>query len=772
MSMKQGKAPKADGDQPIRLVWDAANLGAACAPLLVDFPDPVLIADRHCQVVFLNRAAAEIFGAALRLGDPCSICSRLTGPPVSADGKVRRARCLKHGESLQGVPILSGAGWASSAPLTVTATPIKGPKKESAGCLAVLRRHEELLAHPAVQLQIATLASILENFPMPFFMVNQDLVVTHVNESLERLTGYSRREAVGRMTCGQLLNTRQCDSCDCILKQVMEQKKPMSGLRRLVRNRRGQEIPVTVSASMITDPSGKIIGGFEAIRDISHIMEAEAKLDLLTERSQEGLLMADENQRLVYVNSRMAEILQQPKEELLGKHLGEVLTSQHLHMALELAHLVDLGQEREYRFCSLLNQPRQEEEEPQIFETCMTVSRLGAKILTCLYLRDLTERIQIERELQKTNTFLHNLIRSSVDGIVVVDTKGVPIIFNEGAERILGYTAEEIIGHPENFRRFYPPHLAAEMMARMRSNEYGPPDKLNTTKLTLINKNGEEVPVNFSATIIRERGREVGSVGIFSDLREILKVHQELEATHHQLVQAEKIASLGRMAAGVAHEINNPLAGILIYAELLARELDQQPTLRENIEIVINQTMRCQQIVNRLLDFSRHSLGQKRLFDPNEVVRNCVDLVSHQAFFHNIQIRQELDPSLPQIIGDPGQIQQVFANLLLNAADAMNGSGAITVSSQRTPGGEGVEVRFTDTGCGIPPEILDKIFEPFFTTKPPGKGTGLGLSVVYGVIQRHGGTIQAESLPGYGATFTVTLPREFKEPGPGLELEG
>ena len=772
MSMKQGKAPKADGDRSIRLVRDASNLGVACAPLLVDFPDPVLIADHRCQVVFLNRAATEIFGATLRVGDPCSICSRLTGLPVSADGKVRRARCLRHGESLQDVPILLGAGWASSVPLTVTAAPIKGPKKESAGCLAILRRHEELLAHPAVQQQIATLASILENFPMPFFMVDQDLVVTHMNESLERLTGYSRQEAVGRMTCGQLLNTRQCHSCDCILKQVMEQKKPRSGLRRLVRNRHGQEIPVTVSASMITDPSGRIIGGFEAIRDISHIVEAEAKLDLLTEHSREGLLMADENQRLVYVNSRMAEILQRPKEELLGKHLGEVLTSQHLHMALELAHLVDLGQEREYRFCSLLNQPRQEEEEPQIFETCMTVSRLGAKILTCLYLRDLTERIQIERELQKTNAFLHNLIRSSVDGIVVVDTKGMPIIFNEGAERILGYTAEEIIGHPENFRRFYPPHLAAEMMARMRSNEYGPPDKLNTTQLTLINKNGEEVPVNFSATIIRERGREMGSVGIFSDLREILKVHQELEATHHQLVQAEKIASLGRMAAGVAHEINNPLAGILIYAELLARELEQQPSLRENIEIVINQTMRCQQIVNRLLDFSRHSLGQKRLFEPNEIIRNCVDLVRNQAFFHNIQIRQELDPSLPQIIGDPGQIQQVFANLLLNAADAMNGSGAITVSSQRTPGGEGVEVRFTDTGCGIPLDIQDKIFEPFFTTKPPGKGTGLGLSIVYGVIQRHGGTIEAESLPGCGTTFTVTLPLELKDPVPGLELEG
>ncbi len=593
MNMKPDKAPKAAGGRRLRLASDAAALGEACAPLLVDFLDPVLIADHHCQVVYLNRAAEKIFGAALRLGDPCPICSQEAGLPPGADGAVRPAVCPGSGEGLPRAPFLIKAGRAGSAPLTVTASPIKGPKEKSAGCLVVLREREELAADPAVQLQIATLASVLENFPMPFFMVDQDLVVTQMNERLERLTGYSRQEAVGRMTCGQLLNTRQCDTCGCLLKQVMEQKKPLSGLRRIVRNRRGQEIPVAVSASIITDPSGQVIGGFEAIRDISHIVEAEAKLDLLTEHSREGLLMADENQRLVYVNSQMAEILHQPKEELLGKHLGEVLTSQHLHMALELAHLVDLGQEREYRFCSLLNQPRQEEEEPRIFETCMTVSRLGAKILTCLYLRDLTERIQVERELQKTNAFLQNLIRSSVDGIVVLDIKGVPIIFNEGAERILGYKAEEIIGNPENLRRFYPPHLAAEMMARMRSNEYGPPDKLNTTQLTLINKKSEEVPVNFSATIIRERGREVGSVGIFSDLREILKVHEELEATHHQLVQAEKIASLGRMAAGVAHEINNPLAGILIYAELLARELEPHPSLRENIQVVIQQTMRC-----------------------------------------------------------------------------------------------------------------------------------------------------------------------------------
>jgi two-component system NtrC family sensor kinase len=772
MSPGPGHTRPKPSAKPSQNAADPARLCECYGPLLLDFPDPVLITDRCKKVVFLNRAAEKIFGDVLRLGDPCPICSQLTGLTLRVDGTVRQARCLEPGESLHRAPLLLKAGWTNQVPLTVTATTIKGPGDEPAGCLVILREHQELLNHPVVQLQIATLASILENFPMPFFMVDPDLVLTHMNQRMERLTGYSAKEAVGRITCGQVLNTVQCTTCDCILKQVMEQRKPISGLRRVVRNRSGQEIPVTVSASIITDPSGQVIGGFEAMRDITPIIEAERKIDLLTEHTQEGLLMADEKQRVLYLNSRMAGILQRSKEELLGKHLGEILPAQHLHMALELAGLVGQGQERQTRFCSLLNQPSQEETEPKVFETCMAVSRLGTKVFTCLYLRDLTERVRIERELQKTNAFLHNIIRSSVDGIVVVDPKGVPIIFNEGAERILGYQAEEIIGNPENFRRFYPPQVAAEMMWRMRSDEYGPPDKLNTTQLTFINKNGEEVPVNFSATIIRERGQEVGSVGIFSDLREILKVHQELEATHNQLVQAEKIASLGRMAAGVAHEINNPLAGILIYAELLARELEKDSPIRENVDVIINQTMRCQQIVTRLLDFSRQSLGKKRLFDLNEVLRACVELVSHQAYFHNIKIVQHLDPALPQIIGDPGQLQQVFTNLLLNAADAMSGTGSIILSSRPNWRQDGVILQFADTGCGIPAEIRDKIFDPFFTTKPPGKGTGLGLSIVYGVIQRHGGTITAASTPGCGTTFTVTLPLESQDPGPVNGMNG
>ncbi|MFH1596816.1 MAG: PAS domain S-box protein [Pseudomonadota bacterium] len=741
----------------------AVPLLAECyAPLLADFPDPVLVADHNKQVVFLNRAAAKIFGDTLRVGDSCPICSQLTGLPLSVDGTVRQDRCLRSGESLSRAPILLKSHWAATVPLTVTATPIKGPGDDPLGCLVVLREHGEVLAHPVVQLQLATLSSILENFPMPFFMVDPDLVLTYVNEHMEKLTGYSRNEVVGRKTCGEVLNTVQCNTCDCVLKQVMEHKRPMPGVRRVVRDREGREIPVTVSASIITDPAGRVIGGFEAVRDITPIMEAERKIDLLTELTQEGILMVDENQRILFANSRMAEIVGRPKEELMGKGLGEILSPQHHRMAADLARMVEEGYQEESQFCSTLDRP-DSEGESRVFETCIRASRFGKNILTCLYLRDLTYRIKIHEQLQKTNIFLNNIIRCSVDGIVVIDTKGNPLIFSEGAERILGYKAGEIIADKEGLRRFYPIELAREMKRRMLSDEYGPTDRLNTTQISLYNKNGEEVAVNFSAAIIREKGREVGSVGIFSDLREHLKMRKELEESRIQLMQAEKIASLGRLAAGVAHEINNPLAGILIYAEILKRDMEEEDAGHQHVAEIINQTLRCKQIVTRLLEFSRQSLGQKTLVDMNDIISRCVKLIGHQVLFHNIEIKQALDPALPRIFGDPGELQQVFTNLFLNAADAMKGLGRITITSRAAPQRDGVIITFTDTGSGISPKLRDKIFEPFFTTKPPGKGTGLGLSIVYGVIQRHGGSIEVESPPGGGTTFAIRLPLDSQE---------
>jgi PAS domain S-box-containing protein len=734
---------------------------ATYIPLLADFPDPAILTDQQQKVAFLNRAAKTLFGGAVKEGDPCPVCSPDSGIMLKEEVKGALRCAALRGQAVHRVPIVFKDSQRKHRSLMVTSSPIREGGGQPAGCLAIFRDiREDLQTHPKLELQMATLASMLENFPMPLFTVDPTLRVTYMNESMEALTGYRRQEVIGKLACGDILNTKQCRTDDCVLWRVMKTKEPIFGLRRAMRDRQGREIHVMVNASVITDHQGHVIGGFEAVRDITPMVEAEQKIELLAELTHEGIMMVDEEQRVQFANSRMCRITNLSKEDMVGKDLGEVLSPQHRRLAINLLQRAAEGQWEEAHFISTLDPTLESEGDRRVFETWMAVNRIGKSSFTYIYLRDLTNRIKMGRELHKAKNFLENIINRSVDGIVVVDAKGIPLIFNEGAERILGFKAEEVIGHPEVLFRFYPPEVAKEMMRRMRSDDYGPRDKLNSTQITFYDKDGKEVPVNFSAAIVREGGQEIASVGIFSDLREQFRMRKELEDTQVQLMQAEKIASLGRLSAGVAHEINNPLAGILIYAELLERQLQTGSFDREYLTEIINQTLRCQQIVTRLLEFSRQSLGQKTYFDVNEIIFRCIDLISHQAIFHNIEIKTEAAADLPRILGDPGQLQQVFTNLLLNAADAMQGQGKITIVSRPAPDRDGVILTFTDTGGGIPPEVRNKIFEPFFTTKAPGKGTGLGLAIVYSVIQRHGGAIEVDSAPGGGTTFTIRLPLE------------
>jgi two-component system, NtrC family, sensor kinase len=755
--MQPGKKPLPErGPRASELTLPAFLSGDWLHTLLHDTPDPVLVLDRGQSLVFSNRAARRLLGADLRLGEPISFWDADSWPTWLQ-------RTLVHGEVFARLPLTVTDAAGAQRTLSASLNPIRRSLQAPVGCLLVFREEGvELASFEAVQLKEATLASILDHFPTPLFMVDRHLTVTYLNDLMEELTGYSREEVVGRMTCGALLNTAECGTDDCILRMVMQRRSYEPRLRRLVRDRQGREIPVVVSASVITDRAGRVIGGFEALRDITPVIEAEKKFELLAELTREGILVVDEKQRIIFSNSQMEEILGVSKEDLLGLDLGEVLTPQHKQSAADLARMVRDGQQLDLQFCNSL-EPLISQGEPRVYETSMSGTRLGDRVIIYVYLRDLSFRVKLSRELLKNVSFLNNIIQCSVDGIVVVDRKGVPIIFNEGAQRILGYKAEEVIGHPEVFRRFYPADVAMEMMRRMRGDVYGPKDKLNSTQLTFVHKNGEEVPVLFSAAIVRENNKEVGSVGIFSDMREILKMRKRLEESQAQLMQAEKIASLGRLSAGVAHEINNPLAGILIYAELLQRSLGPEGGDREFVDEIISQTMRCQQIVSRLLEFSRQSLVERTLVDLNSVINRVVDLILHQALFHNIQLTRDFDPELPYIMGDQGQLQQVLTNLLLNAADAMQGQGDITIVTRPDARGNGVVLTFSDTGPGIPADILTKIFEPFFTTKPVGKGTGLGLSIVYSVVRRHGGTVEVDSRPGEGTTFRIHLPLDLPE---------
>jgi signal transduction histidine kinase len=247
---------------------------------------------------------------------------------------------------------------------------------------------------------------------------------------------------------------------------------------------------------------------------------------------------------------------------------------------------------------------------------------------------------------------------------------------------------------------------------------------------------------------------------IYSELeishRQLQQTHRELEQAHQQLIRTEKLASIGQLAAGVAHEINNPLGTITIFSHMMMKSLAEDDPRRADLKMVIDEASRTKEIVKGLLSFARETVLKPGMVNLNMIVVDVLNLIANQSLFFNITLDKELDPALPDMFLDPAQLKQVFLNIILNGAQAMEGSGVLTVSTKLLLDGKTIQVSFTDTGPGIPEETMRKLFEPFFTTKE--KGTGLGLAIAYGIIDRHGGRIDVRSRVGEGATFILTLP--------------
>jgi two-component system NtrC family sensor kinase len=230
------------------------------------------------------------------------------------------------------------------------------------------------------------------------------------------------------------------------------------------------------------------------------------------------------------------------------------------------------------------------------------------------------------------------------------------------------------------------------------------------------------------------------------------------DSARRRMMESERLAIIGKLAADVAHELNNPLQGIVTFAHLLRERVASDERSLAWADKIVTQAERCRLIIRSLLDFSRPRKPVVKPASVNALLAECLSLVEGQAVFQNIEIVRHLDPNVPEVVIDPSLMQQVFMNLVLNAADAMNGGGRLTLTT-RFDAAEGmVETEFADTGCGVPEENLDRLFEPFFSTKPVGKGAGLGLSICFGIVKEHHGTISVESEAGRGATFVVQLP--------------
>ncbi len=239
---------------------------------------------------------------------------------------------------------------------------------------------------------------------------------------------------------------------------------------------------------------------------------------------------------------------------------------------------------------------------------------------------------------------------------------------------------------------------------------------------------------------------------------------ETLQESEKELLHQAKLASVGQLAAGVAHELNNPLGTILLYSDMMFKEAAEDDPRREDLKMIINEVHRCKTIVADLLNFARQHELLAQEVDLHALLDEVISKISLQPHFEKIDFVRQFDANLPLIQADAAQLQQVVVNLFSNSADAMENTGTITVSTHLIDV-QSVEIRVSDTGCGIPPENLSKLFTPFFTTKPAGKGTGLGLSIVYGIIKLHRGQITVQSQVGHGTTVIITLPIRLPDGG-------
>ena len=366
--------------------------------------------------------------------------------------------------------------------------------------------------------------------------------------------------------------------------------------------------------------------------------------------------------------------------------------------------------------------------------------------------QDVSAAKRHEGSLMEANEFLNRLLDSMVGVVVAADLDGRILFVNKSVTRMLGFTVQEVVGKPISLL------APKEEVKKVRSTLEREGQALGVIS-TVSRKDGEWIPVRVNSSFVYRRNQPVATVSIFTDLRERVRLEESLIKARMQLVQSDKLAGLGRMAAGIAHEINNPLTGITVYASLVRDGLPEHDPARADLECILEDAERCRDIVKGLLDYSRQSELQVEELDLNRIVEDAFNLIRDNSVFLKVDIVRHLHEGPLTVEGDAKLLRQVFINLLMNAVDAMRGEGRLTVATYVDQDNWRV-VEVSDTGPGINQEDLERVFDPFFTTKSVGRGTGLGLSVVYGVLARHGGTVAVKQTGEQGTTFQVRIPPE------------
>ncbi len=592
--------------------------------------------------------------------------------------------------------------------------------------------------------------AILDAFEDGIYVMNKDLVVEYMNRAMIAEFG----DGIGKK-CHQLLN-QSTDKCPwCESDEVFEGKTV----------RREVYVPlVDKTYYLIEIPFENTDGTLSKLsiyRDITERKQREQKLHAsqedfknLFEHMVTGVFISSKEGKFLNANQSLLDMLgYTSKEEFLNIDLP-----QDLYVRPHDRDTFKEMMERDGRVIDYeVEFKRQDGSTIPILLTGHARYDQQGNIIGYEGLNvDLSQRKLMEKELKEAYDFMNKIVQSSPVSITATDMKGNILIYNQAAEETLGYKANEVIGRM-NISKIYPEGVARKVMQMLRSEEYGGVGRLNSYPMVYVRQDGEVVEGNLSAAIIYDaNGKEIASVGSFVDLRERLKMERALRDTQEQLLQSEKLAAMGRLTSQIAHELNNPLYGIMNTLELLKTEIAPDNKRRKILEMALSETVRLSDLLRKMLSFSKPDQEERHPVEINSILDEILLLHEKQLKENDINMVSFFAEGLPLVNASKNQLRQVFLNMVANARDAMPDGGTFTV----TTGGDGdnIIVEITDTGMGIRKENIDKIFDSFFTTKGEVKGVGLGLSVCYGFIEDHGGDIKVKSQEEVGTTFTITLP--------------
>ena len=615
-------------------------------------------------------------------------------------------------------------------------------------------------AREAQQTQLAELEHAYAHAPVGLCLVDATLRFVRVNEQLAAINGRPVAEHLGR-TIKEVIPALAAH-VEPLYRQVFRSGEPVRDVevRGVTAATPESERVWLVSSYPLKAADGTVRGASTAVLEITDRARAEAALReserryrLLADHVSDVIFTADLRGGMTYVSPSVTG--------LLGCRVGEVLAH-----PFEARCTADSARRARSALAALLANP----DAPRTVElemvrsdgsTVLTEARLsirqdaeGRPVELVGIARDVTERRETEQQLRLQAAALE----AAANAIVITDHAGAVLWVNPAFTTLTGYSAEEVKGRNlrvlksgRHERAFYEQLWTTIQAGRVWQGE-------------LINRRRDGTLYTDSQTITPVRdaqGRASHFVAIKQDVTEQRRAEAELQRQRETLYQSEKLAAMGQLLAGVAHELNNPLSVLVGQAYLLLEQIKEGPLAKRGRQIS-EAAERCARIVKNFLALARQYPPERQQVALNHVVQGVVELLAYPLRVDNIEVAYDLAVDLSPFWADPHQLHQVVVNLVTNAHQAMRDVSPrqrrLTLTTQPLPHGTGVQLAVADTGPGIPPEVRHRVFEPFFTTKPPGQGTGLGLSLCQGIVEGHGGTMGVDSEPGQGARFWVNLP--------------